>query len=229
MDRITETANSVWDWIKETAGNVWEWTTTAAEDAWDWVSESAGDAWDWVATAADTVWDAVASAAEKMADFIEEKVVPFLVDCLWTLTHIDDFLVAGALGLWCLISGQDEKEYDVIEGMFKLDVEAFGDRRVAFLPLSKGYVVFSDHHLFVAGSDLDKFRQLKNDELYQLALLSYFKSGYTLVENGDVEDLWMREVTLGGVSWNRLRTCSAGLSARLSPASVKTTAYGTRL
>ena len=197
-DWISEMGSSVWDWIKKAAGDVWEWTTGALEDAWDWVRDAAGDAWDWISSAAETVWDGIVAAAEAVAKFVEEQVVPFLLDVLWVLTHIDDFIIAGFLGLICLLTGQDEKEYDVIEGMFMLDEEALGDRRVAFLPVDGKYVIFSDHHLFIAGDRLDKFRQLVNDELYQVVLASYSKAGYALIENGDVEDLWMKQITLGG-------------------------------
>ncbi len=197
-DWITETASSVWDWIKEVAGDVWEWTTGALKDAWDWVSEAASDVWDWIEGAAETVWNGIVAAAEAVAEFWEEKVVPFLLDVLWVLTHIDEFIIAGVLGLTCLITGQDEKEYDVIEGMFILDEEAFANRSVAFLPVDNNYVIFSDLHLFVAGDSLDKFRQIGNHELYQMVLASYYVSGHTLMEIGDIEDLWMRETTLEG-------------------------------
>jgi len=197
-DWITETASTVWDWIKAVAGDVWEWTTGTLENAWDWIAETASVAWDWIGSTAETVWDAIALAAKAVADFVDEKVVPFLLDALWVLTHIDDFALGFMLGLVCLLNEQDEKEYDVIEGMFMLDEEAFTDRRVAFLPVNDNYVVFSDLHLFVGGDPLDKFRQIGNHELYQIVLASYYVSGHTLVENGDIEDLWMKETTLGG-------------------------------
>ena len=194
---ITETASSVWDWIKKVAGQVWEWTTGAMEDAWDWVRDAASDAWEWINDASNTVWDALCNAWDAIADFVEEKIVPFLVDALWVLTHIDDLLIAGVLGLMCLITEQDEKEYDLIEGLFLIDQEAIADRKIAFLSDQKNYVIFSDIHLFIAGDPLDRFRQIGNHELYQAVLVSYFSAGYTLVENGDIEDLWMRETTIG--------------------------------
>lgn len=197
-DWITETASSIWDWIKKTAGDVWEWTTGALEDAWDWVRDTASDAWDWICDTAETVWDGIVAVADAVAEFVEKKVVPFLLDCLWVLTHIDEFLIGIALGLYCLITQQDEKEYDVIEGMFMLDDDALSKRKVAFLPITNKYVIFSDLHLFVAGDSLDRFRQIGNHELYQVVLAAYSLSGHTLVENGDIEDLWMKETTLSG-------------------------------
>ena len=196
-DWITETASSIWDWIKKVAGQIWEWTAGALQDAWDWARDAASDAWDWISDTASTVLDTLCSVWDAIVDFVEEKVVPFLLDVLWVLTHIDDLIVAGVLGLLCLITEQDEKEYDLIEGLFLLDQEALADRKVVFLSDQAKYVIFSDIHLFIAGDPLDRFRQIGNHELYQVVLASYFADGYTLVENGDIEDLWMRETTLG--------------------------------
>jgi len=194
---ITEAASSVWDWIKRVAGKVWEWTSGALEDAWNWAREAASDAWDWISGAAESVWGALCSAWDAVSGFVEEKVIPFLVDALWVLTHVDDVLIAVSLGLQCLLTGQDEREYDFIEGLYLLDEAALAQRKVTFLPVQDDYVVFSDIHMFVAGDPLDEFRQLGNSELYQAVLLFYCKGGYTLVENGDIEDLWMRETTVG--------------------------------
>jgi hypothetical protein len=196
-DWITEAANSVWDWIKKVAGDVWEWTTGALEDAWDWAREAASDAWDWINDVANTVWDALCTAWDAIVDFVEERVIPFLEDVFWVLTHLDDLIIAGVLGLACLLTEQDEKEYDLIEGLYLLDETALATRKVTLLSDQQKYVVFSDHHLFVAGDPLDRFRQIGNHELYQAVLAFYYVAGYTLVENGDVEDLWMREATVG--------------------------------
>jgi hypothetical protein len=55
---------------------------------------------------------------------------------------------------------------------------------------------FRNLHLFVGGDPLDRFKQIGNDQLYQVMLLSYYSAGYSLIENGDIEDLWMREQSL---------------------------------
>lgn len=202
-DWITETGISIWEWIKETAGDVWEWTTGAMEDAWDWARDTATDYWDRITTIADTLWDVLVTSIEAIKDFVVEDYLPFLADVLWLLVHIDDILVGGIISLGCLIFGnQDEREYDLIEGLFLLDPDALEDRKVAFLSDQNRYVIFSDSHLFIAGDPHDYFRQMGNHILYQIALESYFQTGYTLIENGDIEDLWLREVTLGSVFLN---------------------------
>lgn len=201
---VTETGESIWEWIKQKAGDVWEWTTGALEDAWDWVSETAVDAWDWVSSTAETIWDALVILTENIDQLVEEKVIPFLLDAFWLLGNIDEIVFAGLGGLYCLLTGQDEKEYNVIEGMFLLDEEILASRRVAFLPVTDKYVIFSDHHLFIAGDSLDRFRQLRNHELYQAILATYATAGYMLIENGDIEDLWMKDTTLGGIIRERI-------------------------
>ena len=198
-DWITETASAIWDFVKRVAGDVWEWTKGTLEKAWDWVCEASSTAWDWVCSTAEKIWDVMVFIAETIEEFVEERVVPFLLDVLWVITHFDDLLRGFWLGIKCLVAGMEEKEYDVIEGMFRLDEDLLENRRVAFLPIDGKYVIFSDLHLFVAGDPLDVFRQIGNHELYQLALVSYHTSGHTLVENGDIEDLWMKETTLSGI------------------------------
>jgi hypothetical protein len=196
-DWITETADSVWDWIKKTAGDIWEWTSQTTEAVWDWVKETASDAWDWIVNAASAIWDALVHVAEKIEEFWTETLAPFLLDALWVLTHLDEFILSLGVGLACLMTRQDDREYDLIEGMFRLDEDMLALRQVAFLPAKSSYVVFSDHHLFVRDDPKDAFRQLGNHDLYQAVLAVCYGAGFTLIENGDVEDLWMREESLG--------------------------------
>jgi len=65
-----------------------------------------------------------------------------------------------------------------------------GFRRVRHVSALKKYVVFSDHHFMPGGHRHDYFNTLGNAKLYRQVLESYyFPQRYTLVENGDVEDL----------------------------------------
>lgn len=56
------------------------------------------------------------------------------------------------------------------------------------LPLNKKYIIFSDQHRDKYGSKAGDF--WKNRDLYTEALKSYYKEGFTLIENGDGEELW---------------------------------------
>lgn len=69
------------------------------------------------------------------------------------------------------------------------------ERRVRRLPSvgpSTRYVVFSDLHRFVPG-DTDFFTRNGSPRIYGSLLRHFSVNGYTLIENGDVEDLWRRD------------------------------------
>jgi hypothetical protein len=53
--------------------------------------------------------------------------------------------------------------------------------------------------MFFAGSILDRFRISGNDQLYLEVLARYAQRNFSLIENGDLEDLWMREPSPGSV------------------------------
>jgi hypothetical protein len=64
-----------------------------------------------------------------------------------------------------------------------------GHRFVRRMPLEGSkYVVFSDHHITHGGHRVDLFVR-HNRALYAKVLDRYHGAGYTLIENGDVEDL----------------------------------------
>lgn len=75
-------------------------------------------------------------------------------------------------------------------------VSVQGFQNVAKLPSGGKYVIFSDHHLTHSGNRHDYFRSFGNSKLYTYLLLSYFIKGYTLIENGDIEDLLVLEPDL---------------------------------
>lgn len=59
------------------------------------------------------------------------------------------------------------------------------------------YVVFSDMHLTPAAHRQNWFVQSGNFSLYLKVLQEYFDCGFTLIENGDIEELVIFEPTLG--------------------------------
>jgi hypothetical protein len=68
-----------------------------------------------------------------------------------------------------------------------------GYQHVRRVPNEGRFVVFSDHHMGFAGSRHDFFRESGNSGLYAEALTAYADAGFTLVENGDVEELIIHE------------------------------------
>jgi hypothetical protein len=76
------------------------------------------------------------------------------------------------------------------------EYEQLGYRHVSRAPGSGRYVVFSDHHMAFPGSRQDFFKSSGNSELYGEILGQYADAGFTLVENGDVEELIIHEPSL---------------------------------
>jgi hypothetical protein len=73
------------------------------------------------------------------------------------------------------------------------EFEEVGYRHVHRVPGDGRFVVFSDHHMAFPGSRHDFFATSKNNELYSEILDEYADTGFTLVENGDVEELIIHE------------------------------------
>ena len=73
------------------------------------------------------------------------------------------------------------------------EFEEVGYRHVRRIPGDGRFVVFSDHHMAFPGSRHDFFATSKNKELYSDILNEYADTGFTLVENGDVEELVIHE------------------------------------
>jgi hypothetical protein len=71
-----------------------------------------------------------------------------------------------------------------------------GFQKIKRLPAAGKYVVFSDHHLLYKGHRHDFFSLSGNAYLYSRLLEKYFDKNYTLIENGDVEDLVIFEPEL---------------------------------
>ena len=78
----------------------------------------------------------------------------------------------------------------------KTEYSQVGYRHVNRVSGSDRFVIFSDHHMAFAGSRQDFFRTSGNDALYAEILTEYADTGFTLVENGDVEELLIHEPML---------------------------------
>ncbi|MBT3982141.1 MAG: hypothetical protein HOE90_12355 [Bacteriovoracaceae bacterium] len=55
--------------------------------------------------------------------------------------------------------------------------------------IGSSYIIFSDQHIQYSGHRQDLFRESGNQQLYLEIIEKYYDDGFTLVENGDVEDL----------------------------------------
>ncbi len=84
------------------------------------------------------------------------------------------------------IDGAMQQLKDAIEGK---PSDQLGSSRVLRLPAEGRYVVFSDHHFTFKGHRTNFFEESGNLQVYVEALDAYREAGFTVVENGDVEDL----------------------------------------
>ena len=73
-----------------------------------------------------------------------------------------------------------------------------GYQHVSRVPGNGRFVIFSDHHMGFEGSRQDFFHSSGNSDLYAEILNGYADTGFTLVENGDVEELIIHEPGLPG-------------------------------
>lgn len=71
-----------------------------------------------------------------------------------------------------------------------------GHQKIKRIPTTGRYVIFSDLHMAFDGSRHDFFRTAGNRDLYEAILAEYFENDYTLIENGDIEELLIFEPTL---------------------------------
>ncbi len=159
--------------------------------AWDWVTEQVMHATEWLV-----------NAATKIVDMIIEKVIPYILDVLEFAIAVVVFIAALILLPICVfLNGLiNDDEAEVIKGIAEHDSRVMDEFNVERRPSNQQYVVFSDVHMFVA-HDLDFFNGNGNSQIYHHALNHYAAAGYTLIENGDVEDFWMRDnQALGAIS-----------------------------
>ncbi len=78
-----------------------------------------------------------------------------------------------------------------------------GYRHVGRVAADRPYVIFSDFHMAHAGHRQDFFATSGNRELYGEVLSHYAASEFTLVENGDVEELLIFEPTASEAAHRR--------------------------
>lgn len=129
-----------------------------------------------------------------------KAVLPTFVDgLLWTLTHLDDF--GFALGRGLVASFVTHPEREVYPTLRKVIAGEEHQRRVKTLPREGRYLVVSDHHLLYSTAPHDYFGgkggrgvpMFRNERIYAQMAKHYADEGFTLVENGDVEDLVVPE------------------------------------
>jgi len=197
LEEATQVAEDLLDKIEEISGNAWDALTESIEDSWEWLEDQVDSAVDWLA-----------NAAEKVYDFIVEEAIPYIVSLLEAIPAIIKALGSLLILPLCYLYKElfGDEEATVLEGIAEHNPRLFEEFNIASLPVNKKYAVFSDVHMYVDG-DMDFFNNNGNSEIYRHALQQYAEENYHLIENGDVEDFWMR----GGSSKGSILTISSYL------------------
>jgi len=206
-DWIVEKSEEAWDWIEEKSEEGWDWIVEKSEEMWDKITETAENIWDWITEKSEEAWDwlkeTVEDAAEWMSEFVDDLikfVVEDVIPGIIALTKIPILIlkIFGALfflGL-CYLNKKlfGEEEASIIEGIAEHEYRLMEEFKISQLPLNQQYVIFSDLHIYVEGS-FDFFNNNGNSQIYLSALNWYGSHDYHLIENGDIEDFWMRNST----------------------------------
>ncbi len=186
----------------------WRAFTDAIEDAAAWVLETLSD-----------IGDFLLNRLLPMAwGFIKLAVVGYILvtaglalvfgGMLWWL------LPAAALAI--LICTANKREWGEGYGTVVRDIVAGTPQmgheyRIARLPAVGKYFITSDHHRYQAGK-LDAFNAQGNARLYRGMLEFYAVGGWTLIENGDMEDFWLRGGSARGVMYDIASTMPAPIA-----------------
>jgi hypothetical protein len=177
-----EQAQEYWETFAQFAEDAWDAFVSLSEAVWDWVTDKVADAVDWLLHAATTV-----------LDFIIKDAIPYLVNLVMFVVDVIVAICALLILPICALIrnwfGDDEAE--VLRGIAEHRPRLMDEFNVSRRPVTAKYAVFSDVHMYTEG-DLDFFNNRGNAAIYRHALDWYDKNGFALIENGDVEDFWMR-------------------------------------
>ena len=220
LDRVADLAEDVGDALAGAIASAGKWIAGVAIAAADWIADAASDTWHWIRSTAENAWDAlqdigdwverVAEKAWKIVNDVVEWIEKVVKTAIWVIMNLDDILYALLAGFVCLLFGRDEQSYPILRFLCSYGKAEDTAVKTCRSSAASKYVAFSDHHMFLQGSVLDQFRKLGNDQLYLKVLAEYGRRNFVLVENGDLEDLWMREASLGDLLLDRTLETIAG-------------------
>jgi hypothetical protein len=169
--------------------DLWE----GLDKAWDGLVNTLEEWGQWVKEQVDSAAEWLAGAAEAVLRYVVDEILPWVVSVIKLPWVIAEFL-GGLLALavcWIASRFTQPEEVKVIQAITDHHPRTLEDFRIARLPVEQKYVVFSDVHMFVNG-DFNFYQNNRNSEIHQSLLSKYAQDGYRLIDNGDVEDFWMR-------------------------------------
>lgn len=232
VNGVVDTAEDLRDWAEDTgeAGMDWmedrweEIQTFAAETA-EFVVNTVQAVLDGVEAAMESLaefvvdgWaslvEAIESAAEWAGNLLEEAVA-WLVDealpAIWAIVKVIGYVLAAIILLPVFLASilvctwvtrNYGGEYgSVIENILSGTLRYREMFRIVRLPARGRYFISSDLHLYAAGN-LDTAEMQNTKTLYRGVLEYYDQQEYSLIENGDIEDYWLRGGSGYGVAYD---------------------------
>ncbi len=175
LENIVKGVDELLHRILSWANNIKEYFTEALAAAVDWVHDALPDPVQWILDeAVPFVWAGVKLIAA-LALFV----------AMWPAALAAVFIcqqIATVYG----------KEYgNVLEQILKGNPRYAEMHSIRRLPSAGKYFIFSDFHLYTEGtSNAVAFQETM--PLYMAALQHYAVEGFHLIENGDIEDYWLR-------------------------------------
>lgn len=212
---------NLWDWLAGAADTIAE----AGEDAWDWLSEAGEDVWDFLNNAQliiarDSAKDyAAAYHLDGDGEAFEELWGLMINATLFAHEHHDaarSEVVRELAVLADVVQAAPIAPTPFGRPVSATDDDGFLTVQVA--PTEGKYAIFSDHHMLFSGCRQNFFRDGGgggggNRDLYVEVLRDFYAvEEYTLVENGDVEELIILEPDLGEIdnikswSWDEVKS-----------------------
>ncbi len=163
----------------------------ALESVTEWIVSTVGDLADWVVNDLVPVVYGLIKLAVVLAILI--STAPYFLLAMFICTQI-----ANAYG----------EEYGSVLRAITAGYPRYMEMyRIRRLPAGGKYVIVSDLHRYAPG-DLDIPSQQDDVRLYQGVLEHYAKGSWSLIENGDVEDFWLR----GGSGWGVAYDVASGFT-----------------
>lgn len=196
---IQERIETAWDDMTTAVGDVLSRLWEGIENAWNGLVHTLEEWGEWLKEQVDSAVDWLLSSAEAVLKWFLDDLVPWVVSLLrlpWVLAKV----LGGLLALgtcWIVSKFTQPEEVKVIKALTDHHPRFLEEFRLERRPVEHKYVVFSDIHLFVNG-DFNFYRNNRNGDLHRWLLAKYAADGYHLIENGDIEDFWMRGGSIRG-------------------------------
>ena len=196
-EKVAHEINGKWDEFTEKAGGLLSDLLEGLEDGWNRLVNTLEEWGQWVKEQVDTAVEWLKRSADAVADWFVEELIPWVVSLIrlpWVIAKLIGGLIALAT-CWLASKFTEPEEVKVIKAITDKHPRVLEDFRIARLPVEQKYVVFSDIHMYPKG-DFNFYESNGNANIHRASLAQYAALGYHVIDNGDIEDFWMRDCAI---------------------------------